>query len=68
MCSSSSQYEVNVTEVNYCEHGQTFTSDQTHGGLGQCVLFVLLIIHQNTEYCSSAEEHRLFSCGTARPW
>lgn len=25
-----------VTEINDCEHGQTFTSEQIHGGLGQC--------------------------------
>lgn len=57
MCISSSQYEVRVTEINDCEHGQTFTSDRIHGGLGQRVLFVLLIIYQNAEYCSSAGKH-----------
>lgn len=48
MCINSSQYEVRVTEINDCEHGQTFTSGQIHAGLGQCVLFVLLMFHKNT--------------------
>lgn len=48
MCINSSQCEIRVTEINDCEHGQTFTSDQIHGGLGQCVLSVLLMFHKNT--------------------
>lgn len=48
MCINSSQYEIRVAEINDCEHGQTFTSDQIHGGSGQCVLFALLMFHKNT--------------------
>lgn len=48
MCISSSQYEIRVTEINDCEHGQTFSSDQIHGGIGQCILFVLLMSHRTT--------------------
>lgn len=54
-----------VTEINDCEHGQTFTSEQIRGGLGQCAD----VPHKqwNSEYHSSAENRDLFSCGTAHP-
>lgn len=48
MCISSSQYEIRVTEINDCEHGRTFSSDQIHSGIGQCILFVLLMSHRTT--------------------
>jgi len=62
MCINSSQYETRVTEINDCDHGQTFSSDQIHGGLGQRVLFVLLMFHKNKyseyccEYCSAEKQ------------
>lgn len=65
MCINSSQYEMRVTEINDCEHGQTFTSEQIRGGSGQCAD----VPHKqwNSEYHGSAENRDLFSCGTAHP-
>lgn len=45
----SPQYEIRITEISDCKHGQTFGSDQIPGGLGLWVLFVLLVFKKTTQ-------------------